>query len=83
VMSSNATTRSSSKHKVQIEIEYLELINKLVILNEKIETTYIIEIKRHIPKLKPKKSTELHWLFRKLLQYLVERMQTSRCLETT
>ncbi|CAF3104235.1 unnamed protein product [Rotaria socialis] len=47
----------SDPHENQIETEYLKLINKLPILNEKIEKTNFTEIKRHILKLKPKKSS--------------------------
>ena len=47
----------SDPHEVQIETEYLELMNKLAMSNEKIEMTNITEIKKHIAKLKPKKSS--------------------------
>ena len=50
-------TDMSDPHEVQIETEYLELMNKLAMLNEKIETTNVSEIKRHIAKLKPKRSS--------------------------
>ncbi|CAF4313015.1 unnamed protein product, partial [Rotaria magnacalcarata] len=33
---------------VQIDIEYLELMNKLALANENVETTNIAEIKKHI-----------------------------------
>jgi hypothetical protein len=50
-------TDMSDPHEVQIETEYLELMNKLAMLNEKIETTNVRKIKRHITKLKPKRSS--------------------------
>ena len=48
---------TSNPHEVQIEIEYVELMNRLAIIDEEIEKTNITEIRRHISKLKPKKST--------------------------
>jgi hypothetical protein len=50
-------TDMSDSHEIEIETEYVELMNKLAIVNEKIETTSVFEIKRHISKLKPKKSS--------------------------
>ncbi|CAF4933005.1 unnamed protein product, partial [Rotaria socialis] len=50
-------TDMSDPHENQIETEYLELMNKIPILNEKIEKTNFTEIKKHILKLKPKKSS--------------------------
>ncbi|CAF4490181.1 unnamed protein product [Rotaria socialis] len=47
----------SDAHENQIETEYLELINKLSILNEKIEKANFTKIKKHILKLKQKKSS--------------------------
>jgi len=51
------STDMSDPYEVQIETEYLELMNKLAMSNEKIEMTNVIEIKKHISKLKPKKSS--------------------------
>ena len=45
----------SNLHDVQIEKEYLELMNKLELSNEKVEMTNVREIKQHISKMKPKK----------------------------
>ena len=42
---------------VSLELEYVELMNRLAIIDEEIEKTNITEIRRHISKLKPKKST--------------------------
>ena len=50
--------RISDSHEVQSETEYLEITNKLMISNDKIETMNILEIKEHI-KVKTKK---LIWL---------------------
>ncbi|CAF4148239.1 unnamed protein product, partial [Rotaria magnacalcarata] len=47
----------SDPHENQIETEYLELMNKLQILNEKIENMNLTEIEKHILKLKSKKSS--------------------------
>ena len=47
----------SNPHDNQIEKEYTELMNKLAIVNETIENTNVLEIKKHIGKLKPKKSS--------------------------
>ena len=44
----------SNPHDVQIETEYLELMSKLVLSNEKIEMTNVREIKQHISKMKQK-----------------------------
>ena len=44
----------SNPHDVQIETDYLELMNKLELTNEKIEMTNVREIKQHISKMKPK-----------------------------
>ena len=38
----------SNPHDVQIEREYLELMNKLELTNEKMEMTNFREIKQHI-----------------------------------
>ncbi|CAF4917061.1 unnamed protein product [Rotaria socialis] len=46
----------SDPYEVQIDIEYLELMNKLALFNENVETTNMVEIKKHISRLKPKKS---------------------------
>ena len=51
------STNTSSPHEVQIETEYLELMNKLTLSNEEIELTNAVEIKKYISKLKPKKSS--------------------------
>ena len=48
---------TSNPHEVQIETEYVELMNRLAIIDEEIEKTNVTEIRRHIFKLKPKKST--------------------------
>ena len=45
----------SNPHDAQIETEYLQLMNKLELTNEKIEMTNAREIKQHISKMKPKK----------------------------
>lgn len=48
----------SDSQEVQIETEYLELMNKLMKTNEKkIEKTTVFEVKKFISKLKPKKSS--------------------------
>jgi hypothetical protein len=66
--------------EVQIATEYLELMNKLAVLNEKVEMTNIIEIKKQIKaeikkvigvwhsiQLNDQRSfTELYSLFRRL-----------------
>ncbi|CAF4157481.1 unnamed protein product, partial [Rotaria magnacalcarata] len=49
-------TDMSDPYEVQIDIEYLELMNKLALINENVETTNTVEIKKHISRLKPKKS---------------------------
>ncbi|CAF3510010.1 unnamed protein product [Rotaria socialis] len=49
-------TNMSDPYEVQIDIEYLELMNKLVLANDKVEMANIAEIKKHLSKLKPKKS---------------------------
>ncbi|CAF2130802.1 unnamed protein product [Rotaria magnacalcarata] len=43
-------------YELQIDIEYLELINKLALVNENVETTSTVEIKKHMSRLKPKQS---------------------------
>ena len=50
-------TDISDPHEIEIETEYGELMNKLATVDDKIETTNFTEIKRHISKLKPKKSS--------------------------
>ena len=47
-------TNTSDPDQMEIETEYLEIINRLAISREKIEMTNALEIKRHISKLKPK-----------------------------
>ena len=47
----------SNPHEVQIETEYVELMNRLTTIDEQIEKTSVTEIRRYIFKLKPKKST--------------------------
>ncbi|CAM4979824.1 unnamed protein product, partial [Rotaria socialis] len=46
----------SDPYEVQIDIEYLELMNKLALFNENVETTNIVKKKKHISRLKLKKS---------------------------
>lgn len=46
----------SDSHEAEIESEYLELMNQLNRSNVKIEPTNVLEIKKYIKKLKPKKS---------------------------
>ncbi|CAF2142358.1 unnamed protein product [Rotaria magnacalcarata] len=41
-------------YEVQIDIEYLELMNKLALFNENVETANTVEIKKYISRLKPK-----------------------------
>ena len=48
---------TSNPHEVQIETEYVELMNRVAIIDEEIEKTNVTEIRRHISKVKPKKST--------------------------
>jgi hypothetical protein len=60
----------SDPHEVQIEIEHLELTNKLALLNEKIEPTTVTEIKKYISKLKPKKSSG----FDAVSNYMIKRI---------
>ena len=47
----------SNPYDAQIETEYLELMNKLELSNEKIEMTNVRERKQHISKKKPKQSS--------------------------
>ena len=80
---------TSNPHEVQIEAEYVELMNRLAIIHEEIEKTNVTKIRRHRSKLKPKKSTAydevsnfiikknlsgLYELFSKLFQYVVKRI---------
>ncbi|CAF4619847.1 unnamed protein product [Rotaria socialis] len=51
-------TDMSDPYEVQIDIEYLERMNKLAMANESVETTNIVAIKKQISQLKPKKSCE-------------------------
>ena len=63
----------SNSHDVQIETEYLELMNKLGLTNEKIEMTSVREIKQHISKMKPKKSSG----FDQVSNFMIKRLQPS------
>ena len=58
---------------MEIETEYLEIINRLAISREKIETTNALEIKRHISKLKPKKSSG----FDEVSNFMIKRIPPS------
>jgi hypothetical protein len=60
----------SDPHDVQIEIEDLELMNKLALSNEKIELISVIEVKRNISKLKPTKSSG----FDTVSNYMIKRI---------
>jgi hypothetical protein len=68
----------SDPHEIEIETEYVELMNKLATVNEKIETTSFTGIKRHISKLKPKKSSG----FDAVSNFMIKRIPPSyiRCL---
>jgi hypothetical protein len=72
------STDISDSHEIEIETEYIELMNKLATVNEKIETTNFTEIKRHISKLKPKKSSG----FDAVSNFMIKRIPPSyiRCL---
>ena len=63
----------SNSHDVQIETEYLELMNKLELSNEKIEITNVREIKQHISKMKQKKSSG----FDQVSNFMVKRLPPS------
>ena len=58
---------------MEIETEYLEIINRLAISREKIETTNALKIKRHISKLKPKKSSG----FDEVSNFMIKRIPPS------
>ena len=74
------TPDMSDAHEVQIEIEYIELMNKLAILNEDAETTNTTEIKRFISNMKPKKSAG----FDEVSNFMIKRLPLSyvQCLAT-
>ena len=63
----------SNPHDVQIETEYLELMNKLELSNEKIEMTNVREIKQHMSKMKPKKSSG----FDQVSNFMIKRLPPS------
>ena len=63
----------SNPHDVQIETEYLELMNKPELSNEKIEMTNVREIKRHISKMKSKKSSS----FDHVSNFMIKRLSPS------
>lgn len=50
-------------HEFQIETECLELFNKQMILHENTETMNVMKIKRHISKLKQRKSSRFEAVF--------------------
>ncbi len=60
----------SNLHDIQIETEYIESMNKLAMLNEKIETTSVIEIKKYISMLKRKESSG----FDAVSDFMIKRM---------
>ena len=62
----------------EIETEYVELMNQLVTVNEKTETTNYTEIKGHISKLKSKKS----YGFDAVSNFMIKRIPPTyiRCL---
>ena len=72
------TPDMSDLHEVQIEIEYIELTNRLAILNDEAELTNITEIKRFISKMKPKKSAG----FDEVSNFMIKRLPLSyvQCL---
>ena len=63
----------SNPYDVQIETEYLELMNKLELSSEKVEMTNVREIKQHISKMKSKKSSS----FDHVSNFMIKRLSPS------